>query len=354
MDEMLYAPMRYKELTEKLPLGEAIAIPHHLAYALGHRGKNWSTHDSKYSPFVEIFLSHGLMACYAEDYTRDSIFDALLNRRVYGVTGSKTKLYYTLNENIMGSIIEKSEENKYEASVKVECGNAIDRIEFIRNGIAENTYVHNGTWEEKELTGKIKIKFKTDFGWGPDLRIYPDITTKNWTREVVTEGKILSVEKLWTNPGQKVTEQTDKSCKFELTTKKTTQSGKWMGSSGIQTEGFIFEVEADVNSEIKFIVNGKEFVYKIYELLEGTKLNGFVNEAKELAKGRFGFEGYYRTDPFWHNAYKFKINQAFPEIAYSKEIKYTFEGIKTEKDFFMVKIYQKNGEVAWASPVFIR
>ncbi|WP_410208546.1 DUF3604 domain-containing protein [Fusobacterium sp.] len=409
LDEQLYAPMRYEELIKKLPLHKAVAIPHHLAYAPGHRGKNWSTHNNDYSPFVEIYSSHGssesdttdihmgrhvhmgprtsgtdvmsglkagnavgiiasgdnhvvpamyghgLMACYAEEYTREAIFDAFLNRRVYGVTGSKTKLYYALNDNIMGSIIAPDKDDTYKATVDVECGTAIDRIEFIRNGIAEHTYVHNGKWENEELKGIIKFKFKMDFGWGPDLKIYPDITTKNWSGEVKTEGKIISVEKLWTNPGQEILEQTDKNCKFQLLTKKTTQTGKWMGVSGIQTEGFIFEVEADIDSTMTFVVNEKTFQYTVKEILEGTKLNGFVEEAIELAKERFGFSEYYRTDPFWHNAYKFKINQGFPEIAYKTKVSHVFHGLKTDnKDFFMVKIHQKNGEVAWASPVWVR
>lgn len=407
-NEKLYAPMRYSELTEKLPLNKSVAIPHHLAYALGHRGKNWGTHNEAYSPFVEIFSSHGssesditdihmgrhvhmgprtsgtdvisglkkgnkvgiiasgdnhiipamtghgLMGCYVEEYTREGIFEAFLNRRVYGVTGSKTKLYYSLNDNIMGSIIEKSLDNKYKANVEVECGDAIDRIEFIRNGVAENTYVHNGKWEDKKLEGLIKFKFKVEFGWGPDLRIYPDIITKSWKGEVITQGKIINVEKLWTNLGQKIIEQAEKNCRFCLTTKKTTQSGKWMGPSGVQTEGFIFEIEADINSEIKFNVDDKEFNYKVYELLEGSKLNGFVEEAKKLAKLRFNFNDYYRSDPFWHNAYKFKISQAFPEIAYKVNVNHIFQDLKTDKDFFMTKVYQKNGEVAWASPVFIK
>lgn len=409
LDEKLYAPLRYSELTDKLPLNEAIAIPHHLAYALGHRGKNWSTHNSLYSPFVEIYSSHGssesdtteihmgrhihmgprtsgtdvlsglktgnivgiiasgdnhvvpamyghgLMACYANNYTRNGIFDAFLNRRVYGVTGSKTKLYYDLNDNIMGSIIKPSKDNKYYATVDVECGNAIDRIEFIRNGIAEHTYVHNGTWEYKDLKDEIKFKFRVDFGWGPDLKIYPDIKSKHWEGEITTEGKIISVEKIWTNPGQKINYQDDKKCNFSLLTKKTTQTGKWMGVSGVQTEGFIFEIKADIDSIITFKIDNKIFKYIVRDILSGTKLNGFVEEAIQLAKDRFGFDSYYRSDPFWHNAYKFKINQGFPEIAYKKRVSHTFDGLKTEnQDFFMVKIHQKNGEVAWASPVWVR
>ena len=29
------------------------------SYQLEHRGKNWETHNDKFSPFVEIYSSHG-------------------------------------------------------------------------------------------------------------------------------------------------------------------------------------------------------------------------------------------------------------------------------------------------------
>lgn len=405
-NEDLHAPMRYKELIEKIPLGKSIAIPHHLAYSSGNRGKNWKTHNNDYSPFVEIYSSHGssesditnihmgrhvhmgprtsgndvmsglkkgalvgviasgdnhvvpamyghgLMACYAKEYSKEAIFDAFLNRRVYGVTGSKTKLYYEINGNPMGSVIEESKEG-YQNKVEVECGSAIDRIEFIRNGIIEHTYVHNGTWEEKKLPNKVKLKFKLEFGWGPDLRVYPNITTKIWNGKVETDGEIISVEKLWTSPGQKILSSNKNNCSFELTTRKTTQTGKWMGSSGIQTEGFIFEIEADINSKIIFMVDGKKYEYSISEILEGSILNGLMEEARELTFDTWGISEYYRSDPFWHNAYKFKINQGFVEEAYKKEYTYKTNLLKNDKDFFMVKIHQKNGEIAWSSPIWI-
>lgn len=156
-----YNPLTYKELIEKLPLGEAIAIPHHPGYAVGHRGKNWATHNPDYSPVTEIYSSHGcseddvsaipldvhihmgpkegagtvyqglnkghitgiicsgdnhctsaisgngFMGVVCEEYTKDAIFKAILNRQTYGVTRSKIKLDYTLNENMMGSIVKR-------------------------------------------------------------------------------------------------------------------------------------------------------------------------------------------------------------------------------------------------------
>ena len=43
-------PMRYQELVEAYKGKPVIGIPHHVAYQLGSRGKNWETHDEKFSP----------------------------------------------------------------------------------------------------------------------------------------------------------------------------------------------------------------------------------------------------------------------------------------------------------------
>ena len=56
--EMLH-PMTYAELRDALKPSGAIAIPHHVAYQPGSRGKNWATHDPEFSPFAEIYSSHG-------------------------------------------------------------------------------------------------------------------------------------------------------------------------------------------------------------------------------------------------------------------------------------------------------
>lgn len=58
-DEPMLHPMRYEELYEAYKDTEAIAIPHHIAYQLGSRGKNWATHQEAFSPFAEIYSSHG-------------------------------------------------------------------------------------------------------------------------------------------------------------------------------------------------------------------------------------------------------------------------------------------------------
>lgn len=401
----LHAPNRYEDLCKALPKGKAIAIPHHLAYSLGHRGKNWSTHNPEYSPFAEIYSSHGssesgytdtpmtrhihmgprtggtsvfdglalgnevgiiasgdnhsvpamyghgYMACYSEDSTKEKIWEALLKRHVYGVTGNKIKLKYSLNSAIMGDKIKA--EPPYNHSIEVEAGDAINRIELLRNNILVDEYTHSGKWEETELRDTVTFKFKIEFGWGPDLRTYPNITSKVWKGSLETSGEILDIEKCWTSHGQKLNWKETNKCDFELTTYKTSQSGKWMGPSPVTTEGFIFEIKAPIDSEIILKVDEKEYKIKVNKILENTQVIALLEESKALAKGVFGFEDYYRSDPFYHNAYKIRINRGTPDIGYKVKWNTTTLNKKKKKDYYLIKVYQRDGNLAWSSPIWV-
>lgn len=405
-DQEIHMPLRYAELLKKLPAGRAIAIPHHLAYQLGHRGKNWSTHSETFSPFAEIYSSHGssesgytdlhmmrhihmgpraggtsvfngiklgktvgvicsgdnhvvpamyghgLMGCYAEDCTKEAIWDALLKRHVYGVTGNKIELAYAAGGAFMGDILTNAPA-VLQHNIHVRAGDAVHRVELLKNTIVCADYTHAGKWENLPLPKKITFKFKAEFGWGPDNRIYPDITVKHWEGSLQTSGEILSVEKCWTNFGQTLTLKGKNACDFTLTTHKSTQSGKWMGPSPVTTEGFIFEICADIDSSLILTVDGKRFEVPVREILEDTKLIAFYEEAKALAKKRFDFDDYYRSDPFWHNAYKVRLMRAAPQSAYNLDVAFETSGHR-QGDSYMVKVYQRDGNVAWSSPIFIR
>ena len=49
-DAPMLHPMRYEELRDSYRGIAAIAVPPHLAYQLGSRGKHWATHDETVSP----------------------------------------------------------------------------------------------------------------------------------------------------------------------------------------------------------------------------------------------------------------------------------------------------------------
>ncbi|MBQ7888307.1 MAG: hypothetical protein IJ356_00955 [Erysipelotrichaceae bacterium] len=397
-------PLRYEELVQAYEGKDAIGIPHHLAYQLEHRGKNWQTHNDQFSPFVEIYSSHGSsendttciemnrhvhmgprtgMTCVergwemghkygviaagdnhscpgvygfgytavlAEDATKEAIWDAFVNRRVYGVSKDRIELDYTVDSSVMGSEIEAKTDSKLD--LKIKAANAIDRIEIIKDNRVIEMIPHTSTWENQELTGTVRFKFQLELGWGPDRRIFPDIESRNWTGSLKTPGKLLSIEKCWSTFGQNLTNVTEQSCDFEMTTYKTTATGKWMGPSAITTEGFIFEIEDDIDSHVVLTIDGKEYVISVRDLMYSSRLFPLLDEVSDLLKERFNFTEFYRSDSWWHNCYKIKVHQAVPEAAYTRHIERIID--TTDCHSLRVRVWQKNGGVAWSSPIFVK
>jgi Protein of unknown function (DUF3604). len=396
-------PLRYEDLVQVFENQAVIGIPHHLAYQLGHRGKNWSTHNEEFSPFVEIYSSHGssendvssipmdrhihmgprtgetcvergweagkhygviasgdnhsvpgvygfgYCAVLAENNTKDAIWDAFISRRVYGVSKERMEIDFQIDGNVMGSVVAPNKEAKLTLNVKA--ANAIDRIEIIKNNIVSEMIAHTSTWETTPLEGIIRFKFQLELGWGPDRRIFPDIESRKWKGRLETKGTLCSIEKCWSNFGQKLRNITENSCEFEVTSYKTTATGKWMGPSAVTTEGFIFEIEDDINSSITLKIDNEVYELAIRDILKSSRLIPLLNEVEDLLIERFDFKEFYRSDSWWHNACKIKINQGVPEEAYTRTVARV---ISTEDcSNVRLRIWQKNGNVGWTSPIFI-
>lgn len=397
-------PLRYQDLVKAYEGQEVIGIPHHLAYQPGSRGKNWDTHDERFSPFAEIYSSHGCsenddgplgmnrhvhmgprtgettyeqglkrgykigvmaagdnhsvpgvfehgsMCVLAEDRTREAIWDAFRSRRVYGVSQSRIQVDKLVNGVPMGGEV-SAPDKKAELEISVKGTAAVDRIEILRDNILEDMVVHSGTWERNPLKGVIRFKFRLELGWGPDTRVYKDQWLKSWTGRLEVDGKLLDVEKCWNNYGQEILSLGEACCDFSVTTYQSTATGKWMGPSNVTTEGFIFEVEADADSVMRLTIDEKEYPLSVRELLEGSRVYALWDEVKRLTRETWGDISHYRDDPWWHNAYKFRVGRAYPESSYRLHVNRT---IHMEKDGNLrLRIWQKNGDVAWTSPVFV-
>lgn len=402
-DAPMLHPMRYEELRDSYRGTAAIAVPHHLAYQLGSRGKNWDTHDEAFSPIGEIYSSHGSsendygpvpmnrhihmgprtgetcferglergarigiiasgdnhsvpavaehgsMCVLAESNSKEDIWAAMNARRTYGVSHSRIEVDFTVNGAPMGSDLTAREAN---LSFQIQGTDAIDRVEVLRDNIPESTIVHSGAWERMQLGNTVRFKVNIQFGWGPDTRIYPDITSRLWKGSLETKGMIHSIEKVWNSFGQSLTQVSDKRCDFTLTTYKSTATGKWMGPSNVVTEGFIFEVETHMDDPLSLTVDGVEYLLYPRELLRTSRLIPLCQEAEELTRERWGEVEHYRDDPWWHNCYKIKVGQAVPETGYtlSHQGVYPVEG----NCQYRLRIWQRNGHMAWTSPIFIR
>src|SRR5690606_23657651 len=74
----------------------------------------------------------GLTGIWAKDLTRESIFDALWNRRVYATTHHRTIVKFLANDFPMGSIMEVKGELTLEAEIASDL--IIEKIELIQEG----------------------------------------------------------------------------------------------------------------------------------------------------------------------------------------------------------------------------
>lgn len=381
---------------------EAIGIPHHTAYQIGERGKNWQNQNDVFSPFAEIFSSHGSSECddtsiamsrhvhmgprtddstvetgwkqghhfgviasgdnhfcpgvygygyaaaIADECTKDVLWDAFQKRHVYGVSKDRIQLSFQLDNAMMGDEIEAGTRH---LTIKAEGTDAIDRIEILRNNRREALIAGHET-ELSEGNPLVRFKFFFEAGWGPDIRVFPEITKRSWAGHLHTDGKILSVTPCFGTFGQKIVEQKEHDFSFELTTHAGNTSGKWMGAVQASTEGFVFEIEDYMDSSIHMEIEGKIIDIPIRRLLNGTQVFSMDQEVKDLLKGKYQFTEYYRSDPWWHNAYKFRLCKAALQSSYT--IEHNCDLAVNSKDVIRCRIWQKNGSCAWTSPIFVK
>ncbi|HPA47252.1 MAG TPA: CehA/McbA family metallohydrolase [bacterium] len=104
------------------------------------------------------FLGSGRAAVFADELTREAVFDALYARRCYGTTGPPIVLSFILNEKPMGSEIPSLKRRKA-PQVKILCEgtNGIDHIRIVKNGNVCHTVPAHGEfsgtveWEDAEF-----------------------------------------------------------------------------------------------------------------------------------------------------------------------------------------------------------
>ncbi|MEO0563672.1 MAG: DUF3604 domain-containing protein, partial [Chloroflexota bacterium] len=194
---------------------ETMLIPHHIGYKAGYRGINWSEFDPEFISVVEIMsmhgasesaaapysylhtmgprdwqstLQHGLaqghvvgvvgstdhhsahpgsyghgkVGLWAEALTRDGIWHAIRSRRTYALTGDRIQLEFSLNDDLMGSVVPASAERRIQ--VAVDGGDAIDYIEVLHN----NHVFHRWNPEPTDPGDVYRnpLKVYLELGWG--------------------------------------------------------------------------------------------------------------------------------------------------------------------------------------------
>ncbi|MFW6309286.1 MAG: DUF3604 domain-containing protein [bacterium] len=383
-----------KELYNFLKKNSGIAIPHHTGYKVRERGKDWSYFDPEVSPLAEIYSAHGssegsntpfnldnnksmgprstsgciqeglkkgykfgiiasgdshfripgvwgrgLMGVYAEKLTRESLWEAFKSRRTIAITGDRIKAKLLTDNGFMG---EEVADASPEFKVIAEGSGYIDRIDLLKNNQILDAYVAKNIKNDSKNEFS-KFKLRLSFGWGP--KDYFENLWNNWQGKIrIDNGEILEVEKAFTHWDQKV----DRLKENEYTWKLKSKAREYR-------QQLIFTFKAKSSSSITIECNGKEIKFSLAEGLKKSQIIPYISQAETQIVKEFGLkrEEIENPDVFYHQAYKMKIHQVVPESAYRKEV--TFKDLEVKgKNYYYARIYQKNGQMAWTSPIWVR
>jgi hypothetical protein len=379
------------ELVAGLAPLPVIAVPHHVGYTPGYRGVNWDAFSEEISPVVEVFSKHGCsmsdsspypylhtmgprdsrntivtalqrgkrfsfagstdhhagypgsygdgrVAVMATEKTREAIWEALLARRTYAVTGDKIACYFTVNEAVFGSEVKDS--GRRLLKLDVTACDGIEKVTVYKNGKSWNIVngVSSGDQAQKPSSVPGKYKVRVEMGWGENKDGFA------WQGSARLDGgQIVSVEtcfrgqsvlaptpEMRENPninalGNKLISSSANGAEWTCTTFKNPST------QHPQTAALIFEIEGDVNSKLAVEANGQTFAYSIGELLTGSR-------SVHLEK---------------HNSEAVLFHRAVPENEYCFQGEWSDDQRETECDAYHVEIKQWNGQCAWISPVFV-
>lgn len=388
-----------RELYGKLRGLDAIAVPHHIGYRPGRRSPDWSACDERVTPFAEIFSLHGcsetdeewiglrnnahmgpgtkggtyqdaldrglhigaicstdakympapwgmgLMACLAKELTRDALWEAFLARRVYGVTGDRIALDFTVNGAPMGSVLDFAP--KRAIRVAVDGWDALDRIEVLRGSRVIATHCHQGTWDVPAAGKRAqKFKLRIEAGWGPHVHELPLRKTR-WDGALsVSGGRFLGWHPCWLSLGQEAPRLEGGEASFAL---DNGQGQRYQNAD-------VLEFEASPESEFRLQLNGEEVRGRVTQLCEGSRVLWFRDECLREVRELTGVvpADAEREDTFYHVARKAKIHRAIPEAGYTAEFEIADDEPLTAETHYRVRVEQRNGQRAWSSPIWVR
>ncbi|MCK4283268.1 MAG: DUF3604 domain-containing protein [Candidatus Brocadiae bacterium] len=380
----------------------ALAIPHHTAYRPGRRGRDWSVLEEELSPFAELYSVHGcsetdeewiglrrnthmgpgmaggtyqealdrglhlgavcstdgwgampgqygcgLMACRAPDLTRESLWEALNARRVYGVTGDRILLEFSINDAPMGSIIRS--EGRRVLRVTVRGSDALDRIEVLRNGRVIATHCHQGTWHAPLNERVTRFKVRVEVGWGPRANEL-DVPDRQWHGQLTLDGgRFLNFEPCWISAGQQRPDLTAATASFTMRSSNTDVGHPTQNAN-------VFEFEATPRAQLHLRLNGMAEAGTVDSFMRGSRVLWFKDECVRMLHEVCGLEpgSPEREDVYHHMAYKAKIHRVMPEAAYAATFEIEDDEPIQAETHYRVRVEQRNGQRAWSSPIWVR
>ena len=397
-DQPIRMPPTLPELYASLEDVDALAIPHHPGYPLGICGKDWDFHDERLSPFVEIYSLHGssetpegirplltpgswmgpggsegcvqaglargyklgiiassdshgdhpgaydlgLVAAYANELTRQSLWESFRSRRVYAVTGDRIELDFSIDGHPMGSTFRGA--GKRLLNVSVVAWDQVERVEILKNNAVLHTFAE--PVGRPSATGGARFRFFVEWGW--DSRSGHD-----WQGALtLTDGKILQAVPCFRGnvAGRKGT-GIDGLSKTQCRWKSNTEKAGYGGLARRFADAMAFEVACAEDARLQFSLTcdqrKQDLQLSPAEIARKSTLR-YMEDVPATNDGAY-----------WHKmetCAKFKVHEGRPTDELTLNLTWEDDSPGDpggRADFYYVRVVQRNGQRAWSSPIWV-
>ncbi|MDX1375403.1 MAG: hypothetical protein R3357_07580 [Burkholderiales bacterium] len=365
----------------------ALMIPHHLAYPTGSRGVNWAAFREDCTPVVEIMSEHGnaehdrgpydyythsmggrdtantaraaldaglrfgfvgssdnhagfpgayhegLMAALVAEFTREGILEAIRARRTYALTGDRIALDFTLDGAPMGSSIAAGA--RAEAGFRVAGRDELDVVEVIQDGrVVHRAYAEEQVNDARALEQPVQLRL--EWGWGPWAALALERVC-DWALEVtVARGRMTRFFPCL------------QSMPFDEARRHRFEPFERGGQTGLAIRSYTARKNAyrenPNQSVVLEVAGGADTVLTVAlsapaaQRVE-SRLGDLVARSSNQRTGAFPAESWQ-----WH--------RLVPLASSSLAGGCTLE-LPSGRSYAYLRARQKNGQLAWASPVFI-
>ena len=375
------------ELRTIAAAGNAIAIPHHIGYAAGYRGINWDHFQENCSPFVEIFSLHGCslndqspypmlhdmgprdygstalagwdrgfkfgvvggtdhhgaypgswgdgrMGVFADGLTRDSLWKAFHERRVYAATGDRIDARLFVDDSWIGSTIRSNTTRNI--SLNVKAADALGHIDLYKNGRLLKRYR-----PEVDPSAALQRRCQLRLTWGWGKRD----TLVEWNGELsVDGGEIIGATSCFRGEAivapkegsshEEVPDDHDLPHELlDVASNRCAWRSFTRGNLSMRhatTQSLLLELDASADAELRLSVNGHEYRHSFQELRQGARshyLRGWLSEAIQVGPLTNELDCCFET-----------TLQDEPE---------------TDVDRYRLEVHQQNGQCAWLTPIWV-
>ncbi len=375
-----------EELAEKGRRYGAILCPHHAAYAKFWRGIVWDRMPSYACPIAETFSEHGncfddrglepmirhslggratkgtvlwallhghrfglvggtddhfacpgawgegLACVWATELTRNGIWEALLARRTYAVTGDRIILQYTLNDAPMGSAVPF--DTTRELRVRVEGMDELDSIEVLKNGrVVHTERVATVLPGDKFAGGRCKLRIR--WGWGPWAALNM-ARTCDWrgTLHVSHDALVKATPIIQSGP----LDDTRRDGFRNVTSRGLAFSSftsRHQAYNEDPTKGVILELKGPPGTTVRMELT------EPYEQLYEHTLGDLAESSSSHFVGQFAEESVLFHRIVVPESYGCEFTWVDEDYHYASD------------DFYIIRVKQMNGQMAWSSPVWV-